>query len=421
MYSQISVSGNASLTLGAGIYVIEGGGITVTGNASISGQNVFIYNAGSNYPANGGNFGGITLSGNGTFNLSAPTSGAYAGILIFQSRQNTRALSLSGNATAGMSGLIYAPNALLSMSGNAALTSALDVGTLNLSGNVALTQTVAGSDGSGDASGIANTLLAGNLSVYINDPSGLFTSDELARIQDAINTWDAILVPYNVTITEVTDSSLASVVIDTGDNSACGGATSGVLGCYNGATGEIMLIQNWNWYAGADPSQIGTGQYDFQTTVTHELGHALGLGHSANPSSPMYATLSTGVADRTVTIQDLNIPDPPDGADPQTAAGFHRESSPVNILVTPGAGNRIGMMPLDNTSARDAVLAGWSLSPRMASKQTSVRVATPGSIRLAARQLQALARRPVLGGASVESLFADAETAGSLSKVLDAS
>ena len=41
----------------------------MTGNASISGSGVIIYNAGSNYPSSGGNFGGITLSGNGTFNL----------------------------------------------------------------------------------------------------------------------------------------------------------------------------------------------------------------------------------------------------------------------------------------------------------------------------------------------------------------
>jgi hypothetical protein len=322
VYSQIRVSGNASLTLGPGIYVIEGGGITVTGNASISGQNVFIYNAGSNYPLNGGDFGGITLSGNGTFNLSAPTSGTYAGILIFHSRQNTRALSLSGNAMAGISGLIYAPNALLSMSGNAALTSALDVGTLNLSGNVALTQTATGGDGSGDTSGIANTLLAGNLTVYINDPTGLFTADELARIQDAVNAWDAILAPYNVTVAEVNDPTLANIVIDTRSASACGDAASGVLGCYNAPNGEITLIQGWNWYAGSDASKIGASQYDFETTVLHELGHALGLGGSTNPSSPMYETLASGAALRTVTTQDLNIPDPPAGADPQMAAGF---------------------------------------------------------------------------------------------------
>ena len=164
------------------------------------------------------------------------------------------------------------------MSGNASLQNPLVVGMLNLSGNVALTQTAAGSDGSGDTSGIANTLLAGNLSVYINDPSGLFTADELARIQDAINAWDALLVPYNVTITEVSDPSLANLVIDTGTTSACGGVADGVLGCYNAPNSEITMIQGWNWYAGADPTQIGAGQYDFETTVTPRAGPRAGPG-----------------------------------------------------------------------------------------------------------------------------------------------
>jgi hypothetical protein len=322
IYSQISVSGNAKLTLSGGTYIIEGGGLTVSGNAGITGSGVFIYNAGSNYPNSGGSFGGITLSGNGTFNLTALSTGTYAGLLIYQSRQNTRALSLSGNAMAGMTGTIYAANALLSMSGNAALQSPLVVGTLNLSGNVALTQTAAGSDGSGDTQGIANTLLAGNLAVYINDPSGLFTADELARIQDAINTWDTLLAPYNVSITEVSDPTQANMVIDTSTTSACGGMINGVLGCFNAPNTEITMIQGWNWYAGSDPTRIGTGQYDFETTMLHELGHALGLGGSTDPTSPMNEVLAAGLADRTVTVADLNIPDPPAGADPQMAAGF---------------------------------------------------------------------------------------------------
>jgi RHS repeat-associated protein len=322
IYSQISASGNAVLMMSAGDYLIEGGGFTVTGNATVSGTGVMIYNAGSNYPGTGGNFGGITLSGNGTFSVTAATTGTYANILFFQSRQDTRALSISGNAIGGMTGVIYAANALLSMSGNASLANPLDVGLLNLSGNVALTQIAAGSGGAGDASGIANTLLAGNLSICINDPSSLFTSNELARVQNAVNAWDAILAPYNVTLSEVSDPTQANIVIDTGNTSACGSAANGVLGCYNASKAEITMLQGWNWYAGADPSQIGPNQYDFETTVLHELGHALGLGGSTNPSSPMYESLASGVADRTPTTQDLNIPDPPDGADPQMAAGF---------------------------------------------------------------------------------------------------
>ena len=57
-----------------------------------------IVNAGSKYPTTGGTYGSITLSGNGSYNLSPPTTGTYAGIVIFQTRDNSKALTLSGNA-----------------------------------------------------------------------------------------------------------------------------------------------------------------------------------------------------------------------------------------------------------------------------------------------------------------------------------
>jgi hypothetical protein len=229
-------------------------------------------------------------------------------------------VSLSGNGAAGLNGTLYAPTAQVTVSGNASLNAALVVDRLIASGNVNLSQTADGTGGTGDTSGIAGTLLAGNLTVYVNDPSGYFTSDELARISDAINTWDNLLAPYSVTIAEVSDPILANVVLDESSTSASGSAANGVLGCFNTATSEITLLQGWNWYGGADPTQIGAGQYDFETTVLHELGHALGLGHSTDAGSPMHGTLAAGVADRTPTMHDLNIPDPPSGADPLSAA-----------------------------------------------------------------------------------------------------
>src|SRR5205807_2016973 len=64
IYTAIKISGNAHLTLRAGIYVIAGGGFTVTGNASVTGTGILIYNGGSNFPSPGGTYGGLTLSGN---------------------------------------------------------------------------------------------------------------------------------------------------------------------------------------------------------------------------------------------------------------------------------------------------------------------------------------------------------------------
>jgi serine/threonine protein kinase len=194
----------------------------------------------------------------------------------------------------------------------------------------------------------ASLTLTGDLAVYINDPGGLFTSDELARFQDAINTWDALLVPYNVTINLVTDPTQASMVIDANTTSACGDMTNCVLGCFNAAAAEITMIQGWNWYAGADSSQIGAGQYDFETTVLHELGHALGLGGGSDPFSPMYEILAAGTTARVVTVADLNIPDPPEGADPQSARPLPR------VIPAP--------VPPPPTSNQNVALMAWDLA-----------------------------------------------------------
>jgi hypothetical protein len=329
IYTSIQISGNAVVTMSAGTYIIMGGGFTVSGNAALTGNGVTIFNAGSLYngttdPTNG-TFGGITLSGNGVINLSAPATGQpYAGIVIYQSRANTRALNISGNATANtMSGIIYAANAMLTMGGNGKLVDTLVVNSLNISGNVALSQIAQGSDG-GDTTGMADTLLAGNLSVYVNDPNGYFTADMLARIDDAISSIDTLLVPYNVTITEVSDPSLANVLLTDATTSATGSAASGVLGCYDPTTSPvtITMLQGWNWYAGADTTAIGASQYDFGTTIAHELGHALGLGGAQSTSSPMNETLPTGVTRRNMSVADLNIPYSSNGADPEMAAGF---------------------------------------------------------------------------------------------------
>jgi hypothetical protein len=137
-----------------------------------------------------------------------------------------------------------------------------------------------------------------------------------------------------VSISEVTDPSLANIILDNGTTSASGSADDGVLGCYNPAAGEITLLQGWDWYAGADPTQIGPDQYDFQTTITHELGHALGLGGVLDPTSPMYEILATGQANRNLTVADLNIPDEPIGVDPLRAAPHHAS---VTASLTPPA------------------------------------------------------------------------------------
>src|SRR5262249_54973390 len=207
-----------------------------------------------------------------------------------------------------------------------------------------------------------------------NDPSGYFTSDELARIQDAINGLDTLLAPYSVTISEVSDPSLANVILDNGTTSAAGTAAQGVLGSESASTAssEITILQGWNWYAGSDATAIGSDQYDFQTVVTHELGHALGLGHNTNSSSVMHASLAAGTTRRSMVAADLNIPDPPGGADPLMAAGFPSSTAAVALAQNASA---TALNPAGNPS----LVAVTALPAASIAATRTIEVGTPSN------------------------------------------
>jgi hypothetical protein len=140
IYTSITISTNCVATMQPGIFVLAGGGLSVSGNGSLSGDGVMLYNAGSSYPASGGSFGPISLSGNGSMHLTPQTSGTYKGLLMFQARDNPRTLTLSGNsAVAGIQGTVYGPSMPVSITGNGTLPAQFVVDSVDISGNGTLT------------------------------------------------------------------------------------------------------------------------------------------------------------------------------------------------------------------------------------------------------------------------------------------
>jgi Flp pilus assembly protein TadG len=128
----------ASANDNGGIYYLDGTAFKSTGANILMDPNtsggVMIYNN-----PTGGNNQGIGISGGSgtpTINLSALTSGPYAGILFWQNREATQDINISGGENTTLQGTFYAANArlLIAGQGNAHIGSQYISRTLTLSG-----------------------------------------------------------------------------------------------------------------------------------------------------------------------------------------------------------------------------------------------------------------------------------------------
>jgi len=149
-------------------------------------------------------------------------------------------------------------------------------------------------------------LYAGTYLVAVDGLSGDLAPAEQARIDDAIANLNTSAARFGVLLAEAPADLVASadIHIHLSDTSVIGGLDQGVLGVTQ-TGGNITIINGWNYYVDANASGIEANQFDFQTVVTHEMGHALGLGHSNDAGSVMYPELGTGEARRDLTSSDL--------------------------------------------------------------------------------------------------------------------
>jgi hypothetical protein len=106
----ISINGNSpQVTFGAGVYTL-GGSFSNNGNNSvITGNGVTFYQSAGSWSVNGNS--PVTT-------LTPPASGTYAGVTLFQSRTNTSPVTVNGNSSVSVHGVLYARAAQLTYNGN---------------------------------------------------------------------------------------------------------------------------------------------------------------------------------------------------------------------------------------------------------------------------------------------------------------
>jgi hypothetical protein len=104
--AQLNINGVNSVTFSPGVYEFDAG-MSINGGSSISGTGVTFYN--------GPSAGAISINGT-TVNLTAPTTGNTAGVMIYQSPSNASAFLINGGG-AGLAGLLYFPAAAVTTNG----------------------------------------------------------------------------------------------------------------------------------------------------------------------------------------------------------------------------------------------------------------------------------------------------------------
>ncbi len=126
----ISVSNGNGVTFNPGMYVINGGGVSLASNSSSqsdSGSGVIFYLTGT-----ASTYGGFSVA-NGTYlNLTAPTTGNLADVLVYEDRSFTptgtnATTQFQGGSNSAMTGIIYLPNSSIAFANGTSTTTSVSL------------------------------------------------------------------------------------------------------------------------------------------------------------------------------------------------------------------------------------------------------------------------------------------------------
>ena len=258
---------------GSGVtYIIEGGGFSVSGNASLSGTNVLIDNTTS-----GSTSGSISLSGNGTFSLSRRQHGPDAGVLIYQPARRIRRPSPSAAMPWPDWPARLTPRRRTCPQRQRQSQDTLIVDTLSISGN-AIAQLTAASGGT----------------VYTRPRSARPTASTASRLDGTGQT---------IAIVDAYDDPQIYQALDAFD-SQFGLTTSGpTLYQQYGPATSFLTVLNQNGQAtslpGTDPIGPGNDNWEVEEALDVEWAHAIAPGAKiilVEANSQSLADLMAGAA-----------------------------------------------------------------------------------------------------------------------------
>lgn len=111
----LKLNAGANVTLSPGVYIMDKGSLQVNGNATLSGTGVTIIYTSST----GSNYANATINGGAVVNLTAPTTGPTAGLVMMGDRNMPQgtAFTFNGGSTQNFEGAVYLPKADMKYAG----------------------------------------------------------------------------------------------------------------------------------------------------------------------------------------------------------------------------------------------------------------------------------------------------------------
>ncbi|MBC7520393.1 MAG: Tad domain-containing protein [Sandarakinorhabdus sp.] len=116
-YKSVDIKG--TLNMSPGVYYINGGSFSANSQATIIGTGVVIILTSSTAATNPSSIATADINGSANIQLTAPTSGTYAGVLMYQDRRalDSGTNKVNGNSTSILQGALYFPKQELEFTG----------------------------------------------------------------------------------------------------------------------------------------------------------------------------------------------------------------------------------------------------------------------------------------------------------------
>ncbi|HLZ79401.1 MAG TPA: Tad domain-containing protein [Sphingomonas sp.] len=116
-----------TVTLNPGVYYIDGSSLSIGSQAIVTGAGVTIVLTSSTAATSPSSIATVSINGSATLNLTAPTSGTYSGVLMYQDRRavdsgGSNANQINGNASSTLQGAFYFPSQQMTFNGTYGMT-----------------------------------------------------------------------------------------------------------------------------------------------------------------------------------------------------------------------------------------------------------------------------------------------------------